>query len=322
MNKKKKKKKLEVRCGPFVLAGVGVVWVLAPRGVPRRGLAWLLFLPLIFPRLEQPMQGELWLDWLDVGQGQAVLLRTANHQMLYDAGPVNFGGRDAGADVVLPVLRSLGVGRLDVLMLSNSDRDHAGGLRAIERGVALDGVWSGGEQVQGAQACRQGLYWAWDGVDFRVLHPGEGFVSDKDNDWSCVLKIEAPGGRVLLTGDIERRGELALLASGEDMRAEVMQVPHHGSKTSSDPRLIAAVSPQWAVVSAGYRNPFNHPRPEVVARYLAYGAQVVDTPSCGRVQLRLRVGSSPEVGCARDAWPWAWRVAVEAAIKPPAPVKP
>ncbi|MDD2893602.1 MAG: DNA internalization-related competence protein ComEC/Rec2 [Halothiobacillaceae bacterium] len=295
----------------FVLAVPGVFWLLAPRGVPLRGLALLLFLPLFLPRLEQPAPGELWLDWLDVGQGQAVLLRTATHQMLYDAGPVNFGGRDAGAEVVLPVLRSLGVDGLDVVMLSNSDRDHAGGLRAIEQGVALGGVWSGGEMVQGAQACRQGLYWAWDGVDFKVLHPGAGFGSDKDNDWSCVLKIDSPGGRVLLSGDIERRAELALLTSGEDLRAEVLQVPHHGSKTSSDVRLIAAVNPQLAVVSAGYRNPFKHPRPEVLARYVALGAQTVTTPDCGRIQLRLREGHAPEVRCAREAWPWAWRVPVE-----------
>lgn len=292
----------------FALAVPGVLWLLAPRGVPLRGLALLLFLPLFFPRLQQPAPGELWLDWLDVGQGQAVLLRTASHQMLFDAGPVNFGGRDAGEEVVLPVLRSLGVRALDVVMLSNGDIDHAGGLRAIKQGVALGGVWSGGETVQGAQACRQGLYWAWDGVDFKVLHPGAGFGSDKDNDWSCVLRIESPGGRVLLTGDIERRAELALLESGEDLRAEVLQVPHHGSKTSSDIRLLAAIAPRLAVVSAGYRNAFGHPRPEVLARYAALGAQIVTTPDCGRIQLRLREGYTPEVYCARKAWPWAWRV--------------
>ncbi|MGD9888209.1 MAG: DNA internalization-related competence protein ComEC/Rec2 [Halothiobacillaceae bacterium] len=295
----------------FVLAVPGVLWLLAPRGVPLRGLALLLFLPLFLPRLEQPAIGELWLDWLDVGQGQAVLLRTATHQMLYDAGPVNFGGRDAGDEVVLPVLRSLGLGRLDVLMLSNGDIDHAGGLRAIEQGVALGGVWSGGETVQGAQACRQGLYWAWDDVSFKVLHPGAGFASDKDNDWSCVLKIESLAGRVILTGDIERRAELALLASGEDLRAEVLQVPHHGSKTSSDVRFLAAVNPTLAVVSAGYRNPFKHPRVDVMARYVQLGAQIVDTPSCGRIQIRLRAGAEPEVRCAREAWPWAWQVPME-----------
>ena len=90
----------------FALAILGTLWLLAPRGVPLRGLSVLLFLPLIFPRLDAPAAGELWLDWLDVGQGQAVLVRTAKHTMLYDAGPVNFAGRDAGAEVVLPVLRS------------------------------------------------------------------------------------------------------------------------------------------------------------------------------------------------------------------------
>jgi competence protein ComEC len=272
-----------------------------------------LFLPLIFPRLEAPATGELWLDWLDVGQGQAVLVRTATHAMLYDAGPVNFAGRDAGAEVVLPVLRGLGLTRLHVLLLSNSDRDHAGGLAAVQTGVAVDEVWAGGEAQGLGQSCRQGLYWGWDGVVFKVLHPGEGFVSAKENDWSCVLKIEAPGGRVLLTGDVEKRAEIALLTSGEDLRAEVLQVPHHGSKTSSDVRFLAAVDPKIAVVSAGYRNPFKHPRPDVMARYVTRGVQVFATPSCGRMQLRLREGVPPEIRCVRDVWPWAWRVPVERA---------
>jgi competence protein ComEC len=297
----------------LALALLGTLWLLAPRGMPLRGLAVLLFLPLIFPRLEVPAAGELWLDWLDVGQGQAVLLRTASHSMLYDAGPVNFAGRDAGAEVVLPLLRGLGVKRLDVVMLSNADRDHSGGLAAVLAGVAVNEVWAGGEAQALGQRCRQGLYWGWDGVGFKVLHPGEGFVSAKGNDWSCVLRIDAPGGRVLLTGDVESRAEMALLHSGEDVRAEVMQVPHHGSKTSSDMRFLAAVDPQIAVVSAGYRNAFRHPRPEVVTRYVARGVQVFDTPSCGRMQLRLREGHAPEVRCARDLWPWAWRVPVELA---------
>jgi len=186
-------------------------------------------------------------------------------------------------------------------------------LNAVAAGVRVNEVWAGGEAQGLGQSCRQGLYWGWDRVGFKVLHPGTDFVSAKENDWSCVLKIDAPGGRVLLTGDVEYRAEMALLSSGEDLRVEVLQVPHHGSKTSSDVRFVAAVDPKVAVVSAGYRNAFKHPRPEVVARYVARGVQVFDTPSCGRMQVRLREGVSPEVRCVRDAWPWAWRVPVERA---------
>jgi competence protein ComEC len=300
----------------FILAFAGLLWLLAPRGMPLRGLALVLFLPLLWPRVERPAAGELWLDMFDVGQGQAVLLRTAGHQMVYDAGPVSFGGMDAGANIVLPALRALGVGALDVLMLSNSDRDHAGGAQSVQNAVKVGGVWMGGELAHGAEPCRQGLYWAWDGVDFKVLHPGDDFISDKENDWSCVLKVDSPGGRVLLTGDIERRAELALLASSENLRAEVLQVPHHGSKTSSDWRFVATVDPKIALISAGYRNAFGHPRAEVVARYLNAGTAVWDTPSCGRIQVRLRAGMPPEVHCARAVWPWVWRVDVgQAALK-------
>jgi competence protein ComEC len=299
--------------GAFALVFVGLLWLLAPRGVPLRGLALVLFLPLLWPRVERPAEGELWLDMFDVGQGQAVLLRTAGHQMVYDAGPVSFGGMDAGANIVLPALRALGVEALDVLMLSNSDRDHAGGAQAVQKAVKVGGVWMGGEVAPGAEPCRQGLYWAWDGVDFKVLHPGDDFISDKENDWSCVLKIDSPGGRVLLTGDIERRAELALLASGEDLHAEVLQVPHHGSKTSSSVGFLAAVQPDMAFISAGYRNAFQHPRAEIVTRYTQAGVALWDTVSCGRIQLRLCAGVVPEVHCARAIWPWAWRVPVERA---------
>jgi len=296
----------------YVLAIPAIAWLLAPRGVPARWLGLVLLAPLAWPDVQRPAEGELWLDMLDVGQGQAVLIRTSGHAMLYDAGPVTFGGLDTGEAVVLPVLRALGVDRLDALVLSNGDRDHAGGFEVIRLNRRVAHVWHGGGVDEG-ETCRRGEGWSWDGVSFRFLHPDDGFRSGKANDISCVLRMDAPGGSVLLTGDIERRAEQALLASGETLRSIILQVPHHGSLTSSGEGFVDAVRPGIALISAGYRNHFRHPRPEVVERYTALGARVVDTPACGRISVRMGAGGAPELACAREGWPWAWRAPVQPA---------
>ncbi|MEF3193650.1 MAG: DNA internalization-related competence protein ComEC/Rec2, partial [Halothiobacillaceae bacterium] len=293
----------------FLLAVPAIAWLLAPSRLPAGWVGLVLLVPLAWPRMPQPAPGELWLDMLDVGQGQAVLVRTAGHAMLYDAGPVSFGGFDAGAEIVLPVLRGLGVERLDVVVLSNGDRDHAGGWAAIHSNREVLRLLHGGG-IEDGTPCRKGEGWAWDGVRFAVLHPDDGFHAGKSNDQSCVLRIIGPGGSVLLTGDIEQRAEQALLKSGEALRATVVQVPHHGSKTSSGEAFVAAVKTMIALVSAGYRNQFGHPRPEVVARWEADGAKIFDTPACGRIQIRLAEGKRPQVHCFRQGWPWAWRVPV------------
>ncbi|MFZ5466995.1 MAG: DNA internalization-related competence protein ComEC/Rec2 [Pseudomonadota bacterium] len=293
----------------FLLAVPAISWLLAPPSMPARWAGLVLLVPLACPRVPQPGPGELWLDMLDVGQGQALLVRTAGHAMLYDAGPLGFGGFDAGAEVVLPVLRGLGVERLDAVVLSNGDRDHAGGFAAIRSNREVLRLWHGGG-IDGGEPCRKDEGWAWDGVRFAFLHPDDGFRGGKSNDQSCVLRIDGPGGSVLLTGDIERRAEQSLLESGEDLRATVLQVPHHGSKTSSGRDFVESVEPEIALVSAGYRNSFRHPRPEVVARWKAGGAEMFDTPACGRIRIRLAEGERPEVHCVRTGWPWAWRVPV------------
>lgn len=293
----------------FLLAVPAIAWLLAPHGMPARWAGLVLLVPLAWPRVPQPGPGELWLDMLDVGQGQALLIRTAGHAMLYDAGPLGFGGFDAGAEVVLPVLRGLGVERLDAVVLSNGDRDHAGGFATIRSNREVLRLWHGGGIDEG-EPCRKDEGWAWNGVRFVFLHPDGNFHGGKSNDQSCVLRIDGPGGSVLLTGDIERRAEQALLESGENLHAIIVQVPHHGSTTSSGRDFVAAVKPEIALISAGYRNGFRHPRPEVVARWRAGGAEIFETPSCGRIQIRLAEGERPEVHCLRTAWPWAWRVPV------------
>ena len=140
--------------------------------------------------------------------------------------------------------------------------------------------------------CEAGQHWEWDGVQFMVLHPrtqdypGPVDKAPKPNALSCVLRISNGRNRVLLTGDIEQAQEAALLEQPDALRADVVLVPHHGSKTSSTGVFIDAVSPRWALVQSGYRNRYGHPAAPVVERYRARGIALLDSPHCGAMHWR------------------------------------
>jgi competence protein ComEC len=225
-----------------------------------------------------------------VGQGNAVLVRTAQHSLLYDAGPRYSPDSDAGHRVLVPLLRAQGES-LDVLMLSHSDIDHTGGAAAIRQMQPLLPVRSSmaapAADAGGWQRCYAGQSWHWDGVRFEVLHPlpSDYEVRRTPNAMSCVLKITGEGASALLVGDIERPQEARLVADWANaphvLKADVLLVPHHGSKTSSSPEWIDAVSPRVALVQAGYRNRFGHPVAQVVQRYEERGVKVVRSDACG-----------------------------------------
>lgn len=268
--------------GALLLALFGALLLFAPRGLPLRPLALLCFLPLGWPPERAPREG-FELTALDVGQGLSVVVRTPNHALLYDAGPAFDEGFDAGASVVVPYLLTQGVLRIDRLLLSHGDNDHAGGVSAVQRLIRVARQFG----TPGHPPCEQGLRWRWDGVDFETLHPpeaGEG----SDNNRSCVLRI-AYGDRVaLLSGDIERRAEERLLdAQPQRLRAEVLVSPHHGSRTSSTLAFVKAVQPRIVIHSAGWRSHFGHPRPEVVARYAEVGATQFVTGNLGAIRLQM-----------------------------------
>jgi competence protein ComEC len=276
------------------LAGFGVALLLLPRGTPGKGAAFVMLLPLLCGQVPTLAPGELRLTVLDVGQGQAVLLETATRHLLYDAGP-GYGptgdgemkaGRDAGAQVVLPYLAATGTRALDMLVVSHRDNDHSGGMASIVAGLPVREIITSQPDVPGSATCHKGQGWTWDAVRFEFLHPPIGQSLRGDNGDSCVLKVTAAGGRVLLTGDIGVREERRLRA--EDIRAlsaEIVLVPHHGSRTSSSLPFVAAVGADWALVSAGYLNRFSHPRPEIVERYEHLGARILRTDRDGALIL-------------------------------------
>ena len=278
---------LSVNGFSVLLAAVGVLLLAAPRGLPLRVLGLLLCVPLLFPPKQSPEQG-FRLTALDVGQGLAVVVRTKTHTLVYDAGPAYAGGFDAGDMVVVPYLRSRGVRRVDRLMLSHGDNDHAGGVAAIR--AALPVVSELGVE----RPCRAGARWNWDGVQFRVLHPDVALASGSDNNRSCVLRIDAPQGSALLSGDIEREAESHLLSTMPDaLAADLLLAPHHGSRTSSSEAFVNAVSPRLVIFAAGWRHHFGHPHPEVVARYRALGADMATTGVEGAVSVRFEGQGRP-----------------------------
>lgn len=270
------------------LALCGAFWLLLPRGVPGKALAGLLWLPLLWPARHLPAHGEVELLVMDVGQGLAVLVRTATHVLVYDTGPATRGGFDAGERVVLPVMQALGSVRADRIVLSHADADHAGGLGALRLSMPHVKVLAPPHApVPDAAACETGVAWQWDGVRFRFLHPSPGFPY-LSNESSCVLRIETAHGAALLTGDIGEIIERRLLRERPaDLRADVVLVPHHGSGAAADPASIAATGARLALVSAGHGNRFGHPRADVVQRWRAAGAELLDTADSGALRVWL-----------------------------------
>ncbi len=277
--------------GQMLAALAGALLLLAPRGTPARWLGGLWMAPLLFASPSPIPEGTLRMSVLDVGQGLAVVLRTRGHTLVYDTGP-RFSERfDAGAAVVVPYLHHAGVGEVDTLVLSHRHADHVGGAESVLRGVRVHRILTNAAPWAGRGIpCRAGQRWEWDGARFEVLHPPQP-RSDTGNEGSCVLRVRMGASAVLLTGDIGEPSERELIAR-HALRSDVLLVPHHGSATSSSPAFLDAVRPRLALASYGYRNRFDLPDPEVMARYRARGIVVLDTASEGAIEVDLRADGS------------------------------
>jgi len=234
---------------------------------------------------------------LDVGQGLAIIVRTRDHALVYDAGARFPSGFDLGDASVVPALHALGITRLDRLIVSHGDNDHAGGAASVLAAFPKTPVESGEPErlaVPSTQ-CLGGESWEWNGVTFRIVHPHEPLAT-RANDRCCVLEVRSGDNRLVLTGDITSAVEGAVAtALSADGSALVLQVPHHGSRTSSGEEFIAALQPSLALVSTGYRNHFNHPHPAVVARYAAAESSLLNTSQSGFVDVRFGAESPPRV---------------------------
>ncbi|MBT8130902.1 MAG: DNA internalization-related competence protein ComEC/Rec2 [Gammaproteobacteria bacterium] len=289
----------------FALAVVAVAWCLSPPGWPARRLGWLCLLPVFLQHPTAPSHGSFFLQTLDVGQGLAVVVGTRNYWLVFDTGPAWRNGGDAGARIVVPYLQRLGVRRIDRLIVSHGDNDHAGGMAAILKHFAVDSVFA--SHIDGQPLCQRGDKWFWDGVVFEILHPPvDGHASG--NNASCVLRISNGHACALLTGDIEAAAEYFLVArDAENIRCELVWAAHHGSATSSTQQFVTAAEPRVVVVSSGYGNPWGFPRPAVVRRWQRAGAILLNTASSGAINAAVDASGRLSLGTQRCRQKRFWR---------------
>ncbi len=267
------------------LALLGVLLLLLPVGMPAKFLAVILLTPLIFYQPPKLAAGDLRFTVLDVGQGLAIVINTREHTLVYDLGPKLSDDFDTATAVVVPFLRHQGEQRIDRLVLSHGDNDHAGAwelmLEQIETGELLYGEKPEAPLPYG-QFCSQASPWLWDRVRFQFFSLPETFLAGNSNNRSCVLKITAGDLNILLPGDVESLAELALIHQYDDLlAADILVAPHHGSKSSSSWPFVKKVDPQSVIVSSGYRNAFRHPHPDIVDRYHALGIHIYQTAHSG-----------------------------------------
>jgi competence protein ComEC len=289
------------------LAVVGVSMLAARSSLWGRGLALLLAGPLLLPiqgaAVDRPPQDSgvsppLVVTVLDVGQGTAVIVRSAGHTLVYDTGGGDPAGANMASAVILPYLRHLGVTAVDTLVISHPDNDHSAGAATLLASMPIDSVFYGGDSfaVAGGKPCLAGRAWRWPGgPTFQFMAPID--TSPRStNDSSCVLLIEAAGRRLLLPGDVESGQEREMVRYWQaGLNADWLLVAHHGSLTSSSHALLKAVRPGIAVISSGYANRFGHPHPGVVQRLSAAGASIYSTAEGGALEFIFMPGAPVQI---------------------------
>lgn len=306
------------------VAGVVVCLMPMPQWVPA-ARKWVISIrlagvalmgPAALTSPQRPSVGEFRVTMLDVGQGNAVLVETATRTLLFDSGPPLGRRSDAGRRVIVPYLRSMGITRLDRLVVSHAHDDHFGGALSVLRAFPGAQVLSSlpdGHRVRRAstthRTCLAGQQWQWEGITFRFLHPDKAALRNGwggrsgPNSVSCVLRIENGRHSALLAADAESAQERTMVARyGRALRSDVLLAPHHGSSTSSTSAFVSAVSPTHVVFQTGYRNRFGHPKPAVVARYRAAGATLWQSVTHGGI----RFSSAPD-GMTAQAYRASYR---------------
>ena len=298
----------------LVLACIGVVICIRPGVLLEswlsRFIGLLICLSLWLPREYLPNHipyGELEMTVWDIGQGNAVLIKTQSHQLLFDTGPVSFGKFDPAEKVIIPHLRASGIHKIDQLVISHQDADHIGGLGYLLKHFPIQramGSIAPDHQVQQLfkknkvllEKCQIGQSWSWDGIDFYVWHPQlqmnevAQYKSTKPNDMSCVIEARLKHHSIWLTGDIEKNAERLMIERLIEDQTElkaiqkrnvILMAPHHGSKTSSTPMLLEYLNPGAAFSQTGYKNRYQHPHPDVVGRYQNQDIKLQDTVQTG-----------------------------------------
>ncbi len=301
----------------IILAFLGVLWLLLPRGFPQRWLGLILLLPMLIVHPLKPEIGEMKVAVLDIGQGLAVVIQTKNHTLLYDAGPRYSSQSDAGSKIIVPFLRGEGIAKLDGFIVSHNDEDHSGGAGSVLAQVPVDWLASSFDMPQTLPKmpkqlhCFAGQKWAWDGVNFEVLYPSLLSYANldlSDNNRGCVIKVMSKFGSILLSADIEKEAEAALLeANTHALSSDILIAPHHGSMTSSTPEFIQAVGAKYTIFTVGYLNRFKHPKPLIEGRYAQSGAALYRSDYQGEMEINFTKSSPIHIKAWRQTQPKYWQ---------------
>jgi competence protein ComEC len=274
---------------------VGILLLLAPKGMPTRCLGFFWILPLFFGESQRPQYGDIWIHLLDVGQGLASVVRTQHHVLIYDTGPRLSPSFDAGKLVILPFLQTIGVQKVNLMVISHGDNDHSGGAMIILKQIQVDKVLSSIPKKflpKIVNLCEEKMHWQWDGISFEILYPPMNHHYLGNNS-SCVLKISNHSQSILLVGDIEKAAENYLVhVKQKELLSTVLVVPHHGSKTSSSIEFLNHVQPAYALFPTGFHNRFKFPHKIVLNRYERLGSKIYNTAMVGTITLKLNALSN------------------------------
>lgn len=279
---------------------IGSILLIMPRGLLNKYLIIICFLPIFFHNQRSPKYGDAFVSVLDVSQGLATVIRLQNHVLLYDTGPNN--------KVMVNYLNSSGYKHVDQAIISHTDLDHIGGLEdLISKGIVKDFSTSIKDYKVlnlTSKLCIPDYNWQIDGVNFEFLqinhsddlhpmNPNNVHKKFNKNDNSCVLKMYTKEHSMLFTGDISKKLEKLLIKKYyNNLKSDILLIPHHGSLSSSSQEFIEAVAPKYAVVSAGYLNHYGHPRTRVLAKYLAKNIRILNTIEHGTIDFKFQHNKS------------------------------
>lgn len=271
---------------PLAIMGALALLITLPlkRGLPA---LCVLLIACLFPNYPTLRLNEVTMDVLDVGQGLAVVIKTAHHVLLYDTGMKFYQGSDMGQLVIIPYLRTLGVKQLDTVVISHPDLDHRGGLTSLQAAYPIDTfIVDDPTYYHKGLSCHQHPAWLWDGVTFQFFPISRPLP--RKNNHSCVLQIRASNKSILLSGDIEKPAESYLIQTyGKQLESTVMLIPHHGSRTSSSLSFVKQVAPRYAVASYGFDNRYHFPHNNTLATYARLQIPLYNTQHHGMIHVEL-----------------------------------
>jgi competence protein ComEC len=264
-----------------LFAGMLVLWF------PIRILLSFFLLVLILcvvPHQPKRAVGELWADVIDVGQGLSVMLRTANHQLLFDTGG-KFKEYVIADKTLVPYLKYEHINSIDKIVISHPDSDHRGGLERIQELYPNAKLVVDAPQLyKHAFSCFKAKDWCWDGVCFQFLKYG--VQNSSKNNHSCVLRVYNSKFQFLLTGDIEKPAEFAIIRKySKVLASSILLVPHHGSNSSSSYWFLDQVKAQLGIISVGKHNIYHLPHPNVIKRFAHFHIPLVRTSDNGMIRI-------------------------------------